>query len=83
MNVPTTSADHSPVAVLFDIDGTLVDSNYAHACAWMRAFVAAGHSVDAWRIHRVIGMDSSMLLAELLGDDADRFGDEVKERHQE
>jgi len=83
VNVPTTSADHSPVAVLFDIDGTLVDSNYAHVSAWMQAFVAAGHPVDAWRIHRVIGMDSSMLLAELLGDDADRFGDEVKERHQE
>lgn len=54
-------------AVLFDIDGTLVDSNYPHVDAWWRAFHAAGHDVDAWRIHRLIGMDSSMLLEELVG----------------
>ena len=59
-------------AALFDIDGTLVDSNYLHVDAWSRAFDDIGHPVDAWRIHRCIGMDSEKLLDALLGDaDAD------------
>lgn len=71
----------APIAVLFDIDGTLVDSNYLHIEAWDRAFVAAGHPVDVWRIHRAIGMDSGKLLDRLLGDDAAELGDTVKEEH--
>jgi HAD superfamily hydrolase (TIGR01509 family) len=68
-------------AALFDIDGTLVDSNYLHVDAWQRAFHQVGHPVDAWHIHRGIGMGSSQLLATLLGDAADKLGDEVKELH--
>ena len=71
----------APTAVLLDIDGTLVDSNFLHVHAWVRAFADAGHPVDAWRVHRRIGMGSGRLLAELLGDDADRLADDVKERH--
>jgi beta-phosphoglucomutase-like phosphatase (HAD superfamily) len=48
-------------AVLFDIDGTLVDSNYLHVHAWQRAFTEVGLPVEAWRIHRSIGMDGSTL----------------------
>jgi Predicted phosphatase/phosphohexomutase len=44
-------------AVLFDIDGTLVDSNYLHIHAWCRAFAEVGVGVESWRIHRSIGMD--------------------------
>ena len=73
--------DAAPSAVLFDIDGTLVDSNFLHVHAWTLAFAEAGHPVDAWRIHRRIGMGSGRLLDELLGDDADRLADDVKERH--
>jgi len=73
----------APTAVLLDIDGTLVDSNYLHVHAWVRAFADAGHLVDAWRVHRRIGMGSGRLLAELLGDAADRLGDDVKQRHTE
>ena len=47
--------DASP-AVLFDVDGTLVDSNYLHVHAWQRAFAAEDVTVEAWRIHRCIGM---------------------------
>lgn len=68
-------------AVLLDIDGTLVDTNFLHVDAWLRACADVGHPVDAWRVHRAIGMDSSKLLGTLLGDDAERLGDEVKERH--
>jgi HAD superfamily hydrolase (TIGR01509 family) len=70
-----------PLTVLFDIDGTLVDSNYLHVEAWSRAFAEAGHPVDAWRIHRGIGMDSSQLLDALLGDLAETAGAEAKDAH--
>jgi HAD superfamily hydrolase (TIGR01509 family) len=78
MTDPTSTR---PGAVLFDIDGTLVDSNFLHVHAWTRAFADAGHPVDAWRTHRAIGMGGSQLLAELLGDDADRLGDQAKQGH--
>ena len=68
-------------AVLFDIDGTLVDSNYLHIDAWDRAFASVGHPVDVWRIHRAIGMDSGKLLERLLGDDAHEVGDAAKDEH--
>jgi HAD superfamily hydrolase (TIGR01509 family) len=63
-------------AVLFDVDGTLVDSNYLHVHAWYRAFEDVGHEVEAWRIHRSIGMDGSTLVATL----ADRADDEARSR---
>ena len=63
-------------AVLFDIDGTLVDSNYLHVQAWSEALQRTGHPVEDWRIHRCIGMDGSKLIDELLGD----VDDAVKRR---
>ncbi|WP_158373353.1 HAD family hydrolase [Cellulosimicrobium cellulans] len=71
----------APTAVLLDIDGTLVDSNFLHVHAWVQAFAEVGHPVDAWRVHRRIGMGSGRLIGELLGDDADRLGDDAKEQH--
>ena len=63
-------------AVLFDIDGTLVDSNYLHVHAWHRAFAEEDRSVESWRVHRGIGMDGSTLLEELVPD----VDDDVRER---
>jgi HAD superfamily hydrolase (TIGR01509 family) len=63
-------------AVLLDLDGTLVDSVYAHVVAWDRALAEAGHEVPLWRIHGAIGMGSDRLLPWLLGrhtDDADEL----------
>jgi len=68
-------------AVLFDVDGTLVDSNYLHVDTWARALEEVGHPVDAWRIHRAIGMDSAKLLESLLGERADAVGERAKTRH--
>ena len=75
-NMPT------PTALLFDIDGTLVDSTYLHIDAWHQAFASVGHAVDAWRIHRAIGMDSTRLIERLLGDDAAALADRAKDEHQ-
>lgn len=68
-------------AVLFDVDGTLVDSNYVHVHAWQRAFRDADVPVDAWRIHRGIGMDGATLLQELAGDASDDQRARAKELH--
>jgi HAD superfamily hydrolase (TIGR01509 family) len=63
-----------PAAVLFDVDGTLVDSNYLHAVCWWEAFTQAGHDVPMARIHRSIGMGSGQMLDSLLPG-RDRDGD--------
>ncbi|MCP9270740.1 HAD family hydrolase [Mycolicibacterium arenosum] len=71
-------------AVLFDIDGTLVDSNYLHVFAWQQAFDDIGVTVDAWRIHRGIGMDGTRLVTELCPDleDVDAAKDAHSRRYE-
>jgi HAD superfamily hydrolase (TIGR01509 family) len=49
-------------AVLFDIDGTLVDSNDAHAHAWVEAFTEHGVNVDFTLVRRCIGMGGDKLM---------------------
>lgn len=63
------TADRNPTAVLFDIDGTLADSNFLHIEAWSRAFWQCDIEVATWRIQRAIGADSSELLDMLVDDD--------------
>ena len=74
------NASRSP-AVLFDIDGTLVDSNYLHVHAWARAFHDVGIATEAWRIHRSIGMDGSTLVKTLSGDADDDVKKQLKDLH--
>jgi phosphoglycolate phosphatase-like HAD superfamily hydrolase len=50
-------------AVLLDIDGTLVDSNDAHASAWVDAFAAHGRDLPFDRVRPLIGMGSDKMLA--------------------
>ncbi len=57
--------------VLFDLDGTLVDTNYLHTLAWRRALLENGHDIPTAWVHMHIGMGSSQLLAELVGDAID------------
>lgn len=73
--------DSAHGAALFDIDGTLVDSNYLHVEAWSHAFADVGATIDEWRIHRSIGMDGDTLLDTLLGDADDKLRDRTKELH--
>ena len=53
--------------VLFDVDGTLVDTNYLHTLAWARAFEDAGEWAPMNAIHRLIGMGGDQLVEALLG----------------
>ncbi|HEU5352836.1 MAG TPA: HAD family hydrolase [Actinocrinis sp.] len=62
-------------AVLFDVDGTLIDTAYLHAVTWWQAFRQAGLTVPMARVHRAIGMGSDHLLDHLLGPDRDKDGD--------
>src|SRR3954447_13746770 len=47
-------------ALIFDLDGTLVDTVYAHVFAWQRALGERGMAIDGWRIHRRIGMSGGL-----------------------
>src|SRR5687768_620231 len=47
-------------ALIFDLDGTLVDTVYAHIFAWQRALAEAGMAIEGWRIHRRIGMSGGL-----------------------
>ncbi|MCW2791926.1 MAG: HAD-superfamily hydrolase, subfamily variant 1 [Nocardioides sp.] len=67
--------------VVFDIDGTLIDSSYHHTIAWSRAFQHHGVEVPAWDIHRHIGMGGDRLVAAVAGDEVEeRVGDDVRDR---
>jgi HAD superfamily hydrolase (TIGR01509 family) len=67
----------TPAGVLFDVDGTLVDTTYLHAVTWWEAFRTADHDVPMAQIHRAVGMGSDRLLDHLLPGDRDRSRDEL------
>jgi HAD superfamily hydrolase (TIGR01549 family) len=71
-------------AVILDIDGTLVDTNYQHAIAWDRALARHDSYVELWRIHRHIGMGGDQLVAELAGDAVEQAsGDDIRDAESE
>lgn len=66
-------------AVILDIDGTLVDTNYHHALGWYRALRTCGRTVPLWRVHRHMGMGGDHLIAALTDKDFDSaHGDDVR-----
>lgn len=62
-------------AVLFDVDGTLLDTNYFHAVSWWQALRDAGEDIPMSRIHPLIGMGSDQLLEQLLGEEREGLSD--------
>ncbi|MDQ2938428.1 MAG: HAD family phosphatase [Acidobacteriota bacterium] len=74
-------------ALIFDLDGTLVDTVYAHVFAWQRALAEAGMAVDGWRIHRRIGMSGGLFtraVARELGREiSPAEADQLQHRHGE
>jgi HAD superfamily hydrolase (TIGR01509 family) len=53
-------------ALLFDLDGTLIDSVYQHVLAWREALSRTGIDLAVWRIHRRIGMSGGLMVNALL-----------------
>lgn len=68
-----------PKAILFDIDGTLVDSNSFHVLAWAEAFHSEGHDFRFSELHAQIGKGADNYVRALLpgvsDDEAERLGD--------
>lgn len=65
---------------IFDVDGTLVDSNYQHALAWSRAFRRFDLTRPIWRIHRGIGMGGDLFVPEIGGREVEEaHGDDLRQ----
>ncbi|MFF0780027.1 HAD family hydrolase [Streptomyces sp. NPDC003720] len=62
-------------AAVFDVDGTLADTNHLHVVTWWEAFRQAGHDVPMHAVHRAVGLGSDDLVAHLLGDGRDEEQD--------
>jgi len=62
----TSSLRTDRPAVLFDLDGTLLDSVYQHVLAWKEALESAGIPLSIWRIHRRIGMSGGLFVRALV-----------------
>lgn len=74
--MPPTGDQGAARAAVFDVDGTLVDTNYLHVAAWWEALRQAGHDVPSQAIHRAVGLGSSDLVEHLLG--AERAREEAE-----
>jgi HAD superfamily hydrolase (TIGR01509 family) len=70
--------------VIFDVDGTLIDSNDAHAYAWVDAAAEFGFDASFGEARRLIGMGGDKLLPELLGlEEDDEMGERISKRRGE
>jgi HAD superfamily hydrolase (TIGR01509 family) len=69
---PSLNGGAAPRAVLFDVDGTLVDTNDLHAAAWREAFLHFGHDVPVEKIRWQVGKGGDNLIPALLPDLAER-----------
>jgi HAD superfamily hydrolase (TIGR01509 family) len=67
------------LGVIFDVDGTLVDSNDAHATAFQQAFAEHGFEIPFRKIRGLIGKGSDKLIPELIG----RYDEAIGERKSE
>jgi HAD superfamily hydrolase (TIGR01509 family) len=65
--------------VLFDVDGTLVDTTFLHAVCWAEALRQHGHVVPMSEVHHLIGMSGDKLLDAVVGEDRDKDDDEKLE----
>ena len=69
-----------PPAILFDLDGTLVDSVYQHVLAWREALEREGIDLSVWRIHRRIGMSGGLFAQALLRETGVPLSPQIQER---
>jgi HAD superfamily hydrolase (TIGR01509 family) len=78
----TQDSPHAP-ALLFDLDGTLIDSVYQHVLAWHEALEELGFFLAVWRIHRRIGMSGGLLIQALSREIGQRLTPELTKSLQE
>jgi phosphoglycolate phosphatase len=79
-----TRSAPKPDTVVFDLDGTLVDSVYVHALAWKEAFREVGVDIPTYRLHRAVGMGGDRLVAAVAGEVVEEaVGDVVRKLHDE
>jgi membrane protein len=71
----------SKQAILFDIDGTLVDSNEAHVDAWCEAFAGGGFKFERGEIHDQIGKGADNFIPSLVPDAPDEVKKRLEEAH--
>jgi len=65
---------------IFDVDGTLIDSNYQHALAWFRAFRRYDITLPLWQLHRAIGMGGDQYVKHVAGGDVEeQHGDALRD----
>jgi HAD superfamily hydrolase (TIGR01549 family) len=68
--------------MIFDVDGTLVDTNPAHVEAWRRAFQRFGYDIPTDRIVAEIGKGGDKLVPSILGEEAEQRHGEALRRAQ-
>ncbi len=69
---------------IFDVDGTLVDTNYQHAVAWFRALRRYDITRPLWRIHRGIGMGGDLFVSAVGGREVEEaHGDDLRQAWEE
>ena len=71
-------------AMIFDLDGTLVDTNAAHVEAWHEAFAVHGHDVPTERIVAEVGKGGDQLVPAIVGPEGERTqGEGLRRVHGE
>ena len=88
VNVKTQATkDVSMRALIFDLDGTLVDTVYAHVFSWQLALAEADMAIDGWFIHRRVGMSGGLftraVARELARDISHQEAETLQRRHRE
>jgi HAD superfamily hydrolase (TIGR01509 family) len=79
----TVTAPSPSPGVLFDVDGTLMDTNYLHTLAWWRAFDDADEWAPMNAIHRLVGMGGDQLVRQALGHECPKAVDARSARYRE
>jgi HAD superfamily hydrolase (TIGR01549 family) len=73
-----------PDTAIFDVDGTLVDTNYQHALAWFRAFRRFEITLPLWQLHRGIGMGGDNFVTHVAGQAVEeRYGSQLRDAWSE
>jgi HAD superfamily hydrolase (TIGR01509 family) len=83
MELPSHAWPKHVRAILFDVDGTLVDNNDLHVAAWREAFRAAGHDISPAAIRRQVGKGADNFIPALLPDVRPEEYRQIEDEHKQ